>query len=155
MKLEWTKTNMQKNCSCVTFFCSSDLNMWTCKLLKSTFVADDMRLLIHRSSTQLHWQSVEPILMITVLHCAPDKHSLMHSSTHRPQFIFIWVTRAVVYINILPDWIPFNNTAMWIEKRSWQFLNYLLSVFYLLLVTWEGLGLLPTAYSCLTSIRRI
>lgn len=155
MKLEWTKTNMQKNCSCVTFFCSSDLNMWTCKPLKSTFVADDMRLLIHRSSTQLHWQSVEPILMITMLPCAPDKHSLMHSSTHRPQFIFIWVTRAVVYINILPDWIPFNNTAMWIEKRSWQFLNYLLSVFYLPSVTWEGLRLLPTAYSCLTSIRRI
>lgn len=149
------ETNMQeerKNCSCERFFFLQQrfkyVNM-------QTFVTDDMRLVIHRNSTRLHCQSVEPILMIALLPCTPDKHSLMHSSTQQPQFIFIWVTQAVVYINILPDWIPFNNTAMWIEKRSWQFLNYLLSVFYLLSVTWEGLGLLPTAYSCLTSTRRI
>lgn len=80
--------------------------------------------------------------------CAPDKRSLIHSSPHWSQFIFISEShRLVVYINILPYWIPFNKTAMWVEKRSWQFLNYLLSVLYLLAVTWEGLRLLPTTHT--------
>lgn len=89
-------------------------------------------------------------------HSAPDKRPLMHSSPHRSQFIFITEShRLVVYINILPYRIPFNKTAMWREKRSWHFLNYLSWILYLLPVTWEGLGLLPTTHSCLASIRRI
>ena len=89
-------------------------------------------------------------------HSAPDKRPLMHSSPHRSQFIFITEShRLVVYINILPYRIPFNKTAMWREKRSWHFVNYLPSILYLLPVTWEGLGLLPTTHACLASIRRI
>ncbi len=111
-----------------------------------------------QQSRDLQCKSVQPMLMtmITMPPCAPDKRSLMHSSHHRSQFIFISEShRLVVYINILPYRIPFNKTSMWIEKRSCQFLNYLLSVLYLLPVTWEGLGLLPTARSSLASIRRI
>lgn len=83
------ETNMQeerKNCSCERFFFLQQrfkyVNM-------QTFVTDDMRLVIHRNSTRLHCQSVEPILMIALLPCTPNKHSLMHSSTQQPQFIFI------------------------------------------------------------------
>lgn len=64
---------------------------------------------------------------------------------HQFQFIFILGPHSpVVYINILPSLQePFNNTAMCVGKRSWQFLNYLSSVLYLLPVTWEGLRLSP------------
>lgn len=117
---------------------------------ETTLVTNDRPTVIHQRSTQLKLRCKSAAYSQD--HCALLRSwkTLPNAFLPPPQspiYIHLWVTQAVVYINILPYWTAFNKTAVWTEKRSWQFLNYLLSVLYLLAVTWEGLRLHPTTHS--------
>lgn len=115
------------------------------QVFECTFVANDMPTVIQQRPTEPKLQSkrVLPIF----------KRSLIPPPPPLPIYIPLRVSLAVC-INILPyQKFPLIQWPMWREKRCWQFLNYLLSVLYLLAVPWEGLGLLP--HRTLPSVGRI